>query len=77
MKSMTLSSVTERLKDLHKVQGAPGNWNYDSYMQGMFNGMELALAILEDREPEFRSKPEEGWIHDNIPADFVPETVAG
>jgi hypothetical protein len=35
------------LKELLKVQGNDGNWNYDSYMLGMYNGMELSVAILE------------------------------
>lgn len=37
------------------VQGNDGNWNHDEYMRGMFNGMELICAILEEREPQFRT----------------------
>lgn len=36
------------------IQGADGNWNADPYMCGMFNGIELVLAQLENREPEYR-----------------------
>lgn len=45
------------LRSLVEIQGADGNWNYDEYMYGMYNGMELMLAIVEEREPDFRSKP--------------------
>lgn len=44
-----------KLVELLEVQGADGNWNYDDYMCGMFNGMELAVATLEGRDPEFRT----------------------
>ena len=46
------------INDLLRVQGMDGNWNYDPYMQGMYNGMEVVIAILEDREPVFKSAPE-------------------
>jgi hypothetical protein len=45
------------LKDLVKIQGRDGNWNYSEYMRGMFNGMELALAMAEKREPNLRDEP--------------------
>ncbi|WP_106408550.1 hypothetical protein [Alteribacter populi] len=45
------------------IQGYDGNWNYDEYMHGMYNGMELIVAQMEDREPEFREAPDE-WIVD-------------
>jgi hypothetical protein len=54
----------KRYREKHKrmgqsldIQGSKGNC--DSYMLGMFNGMEHMMAIMEDREPQFRSLPEE------------------
>jgi len=44
----------EDLRELIMLQGANGNWNASPYMTGLYNGMELALAIIEDREPIFR-----------------------
>lgn len=44
-----------RMRELLKIQGAKGNWDYDSYMLGMFNGMELMMCTAEDREPKFRT----------------------
>lgn len=49
--------VIEELRNLVAVQGLKGNWDTDSYMQGMYNGMELMLATVEGREPKFRSLP--------------------
>ncbi len=48
-------AVIERVRGVHEVQGRKGNWDYDSYMVGMFNGLELALCTLEGREPAFRT----------------------
>lgn len=43
------------IKELFKIQALDGNWNFNSYMLGMFNGMELIIATLEARDPKFRS----------------------
>lgn len=53
----------ERLKNAHEVQGIRGNWNYDEYMFGLYNGLELALSILEDREPKYKKAPKQ-WGKD-------------
>jgi hypothetical protein len=52
-----MKSPLEELIEVHQIQGEDGNWNYDPYMQGMFNGLELALAIFEEREPNYREAP--------------------
>ena len=56
-----------KLKELLEVQGRDGTWNYDPYFHGMYNGMEVMLAVLENREPVFRGAPEKwlskkGWV---------------
>lgn len=51
------------IKDLDSlvgVQGQSGTWDYDQYMTGMFNGMELALSIFEDRDPQYRELSDDG-----------------
>lgn len=53
----------ETLREMTKVQGYDGNWNYDPYMMGMYNGMEYALSIFEMREPVFKSTPAV-WMRD-------------
>jgi hypothetical protein len=56
---MKLNDKTvEQLKDFVEIQGETGNWDYDEYMHGMYNGMELMLATMENREPDFRSRPD-------------------
>lgn len=51
-----------RIRDIRDVQGEHGNWNLDPYMHGLYNGLEMALCIAEDRDPVFRGKPPEGWM---------------
>ena len=58
--------VDERIKSvrhMRDVQGYDGNWNYDPYMQGLYNGIEFALSLLEVREPQFKDAPET-WLGD-------------
>lgn len=49
------------MREMLEVQGQPGNWNYDSYMHGLYNGMEYMVALVEKREPQFRDAPET-WL---------------
>lgn len=53
----TLEVYKEDLRTIRDIQGSDGNWNYDNYMCGLYNGIELSLAIIEGREPELRSLP--------------------
>jgi len=46
------------MREMVKIQGSDGNWNYDEYMRGMYNGMELMLSIIENREPVYKEAPE-------------------
>jgi len=50
-----------KLKEMLEVQGRDGTWNYDPYFHGMYNGMEVMLAVLENREPVFRGAPKK-WL---------------
>jgi hypothetical protein len=51
-------SVEDDIRSVHEVQGRHGNWNYSPYMRGMFNGLELGLALIEGRPPRYRGEPE-------------------
>jgi hypothetical protein len=53
----------ESVRHMRDVQGYDGNWNYDPYMQGLYNGLEFALSLLEVREPQFKGAPEK-WLGD-------------
>lgn len=50
-----MKTPIEQLHDLLEVQGRQGTWDSDPYMLGVFNGLELAAATMDDREPHFRS----------------------
>jgi hypothetical protein len=53
----------KKLREVTKVQCEHGNWNFDPYMHGMANGLLLAVAIMEDKEPEYLEPPKE-WLGD-------------
>ncbi|MCP4355759.1 MAG: hypothetical protein GY793_09060 [Proteobacteria bacterium] len=53
-----MKDILNELKSLVDVQGRNGNWNYDRYMHGMYNGMEVLLATIEKKEPVFKDAPE-------------------
>jgi len=59
----------EKLREMCKIQGYDGNWNYDPYMMGLYNGLEFAVSIVEDRDPVFKSQPEQ-WLKD-IPTTHI------
>jgi hypothetical protein len=60
-KSQPEPEPVAKMKELLEVQGRDGNWNLDPYMQGMYNGMELMVALAERRDPVFRKAPE-NWL---------------
>lgn len=55
MNKTELEKRIEEVKDVHQIQMSPGNGEYDEYMTGMANGLELAVSILENREPKYVS----------------------
>jgi hypothetical protein len=45
-----------KLRNLRDIQGKKGNHDYDEYMRGLYNGLELALSLFEDeREPQYKN----------------------
>lgn len=60
----------KKAREMLSVQGDSGNWNYDPYMHGMYNGMEYMLSLIENREPIFKSAPGK-WLKDiDLPRDI-------
>lgn len=51
----------EALKHLVAIQCQSGNWDYGPYMHGMANGMIMAVATLEEKDPVFLDAPER-WL---------------
>lgn len=59
---LRLKTRVEEVKKIRKIQEQTIETNADDYMVGLFNGLEMAVAILENREPEFRSTVKESQI---------------
>jgi hypothetical protein len=53
----------DALREQVKIQCSNDNWNYNPYMHGMANGLLLALATMEDKEPDYFDAPEI-WLVD-------------
>lgn len=51
---MSETASIASLKKMHKSLGEDGHWNHNDYTLGLFNGLELALASIEDRAPALR-----------------------
>jgi len=51
----TCKDRIQDLNDIIDIQGSDGNWNVDQYMLGLYNGLEMVLAIMENRGANFRS----------------------
>lgn len=58
--------MLEGMREIVGVQGYDGNWDYDEYMWGLYNGMEFMLAMVEGRDPIFRQRPKQ--FVGNLPA---------
>lgn len=60
---VSCGGAIETLRNLARIQRQPGNWNCNPYMHGMANGLELAMATIESREPQYLNTPEV-WLDD-------------
>lgn len=56
-----LKQKVDIMRRVVESQGKDGTWNYSEYMHGMYNGMEMMLAMIENREPVYKEKPA-SWI---------------
>jgi len=61
--------IADEIGKMQEIQGVDGTWNYDSYMHGMYNGMEFCHALVKNVEPKYREAPKQ-WLAD-IPTDNV------
>ena len=69
------SEKLKALKEVRDIQGEHGTWNFDPYMLGLYNALEFAVAICEEREPSYRSAPEQ-WLSDNPKLEDLPKPVS-
>lgn len=59
----TRHRIAKDLEDVIKIQCSNGNWNYDSYMHGLANGLLLAKSVIKNEEPIFLRAPNK-WLKD-------------
>ena len=64
----------DQLDEMIDIQCSDGNWNYDSYMQGMANGMIFARSCITGVDPVYVEAPET-WGCDST-EEHVLESVA-
>lgn len=58
-------AAKEEMASVIEIQGADGNWNYDNYMFGLYNGMEMMKAIVDRRAPVYKEAPTK-WKKDYV-----------
>lgn len=51
-----ITTINNRLDKCHELLKVQASVLTDEYMKGMYNGMELILAVIEDRKPVYVSK---------------------
>ena len=51
-------------KEMLDIQAKKGNYDYDEYMLGLYNGMEYIISLFETREPNLISGKDIEFIND-------------
>ena len=62
---MTKDEALKQLREVHAIQGRDGCWDIDDYMLGLYNGLELALSIAENRECRYKQRSKSQPEQDN------------
>lgn len=53
-----IETILDGMREVHRIQGSNGNWDYDPYMFGLYIGIELMLSMAEGRPAQFREAPD-------------------
>lgn len=77
MEMLRLKTRVKKVKEIRKVQEQTIETNEDDYMVGLFNGLEMAVAILENREPKFRATVKEQKIIENEGEQYGRTVASG
>lgn len=70
----TLRSKTKQVKEVRDLQKQSLEKLTDDYMVGLYNGLELAVAIMENRKPVYLSCTKEPEQIENIEKQEVGRT---
>ena len=73
----TLKSKTKEVKNIRDLQKQSLEKSTDDYMVGLYNGLEMATAILENREPEFLDLVKEPQVIENEEEKIGRTTFSG
>jgi hypothetical protein len=46
----------QQLREVHAIQGKKGCYDIDDYMLGLYNGLELALSLMEQRDVNYKER---------------------
>lgn len=65
MKNETREDLAKKLQYLIDIQGTDGTWNYSRYHHGMLNGMIFCKSVIDNKDPQYKEKPEDGFINEN------------
>ena len=58
------NKILKDANDVLNIQTQKGNYNYDSYMLGLYNGMEMIVSLFEQREPNLKSGKDINFLHE-------------
>ncbi len=58
------NKILKDANDVLNIQAQEGNYNYDSYMLGLYNGMEMIVSLFEQREPKFKRGKNIKFLHE-------------
>ena len=73
---MTKEALTQ-LREVHAIQGRDGCWDIDDYMLGLYNGLELALSIVENRAFKYKQRPKSQPEQEPVAWEQFHEHMAG
>lgn len=51
-------------KEMLDLQGRDGNYNYDNYMLGLYNGMAYIISLFENRSPIYKNGKDIDFLED-------------
>lgn len=54
---MSEGKVAREIIQMRDTQGLNESCDFDPYMRGLYNGLELAASIADDHEPVFKAEP--------------------
>ena len=68
---MTKDEALNQLREVHAIQGRDGCWDIDDYMLGLYNGLELALSIAENRACKYKQRPKSQPEQEPVAGEWI------